>query len=226
MNIFKEVKDAVSAKEAASFYGLKINSNGMCCCPFHDDRHPSMKVDKRFHCFGCQADGDVIDLVQKMFGLTTMEAVHKLIGDFHLDISTGRKESVHERNIRIRRMKAKEHEINVRRAYAEELRQFRLKLIDVFNTFRDWESSYSPTETKWEEGSVDERYITAINNKESVEYILDILDFGEDEEIYEEYKHREEIIRAYERKITYAEQRSAERSGKRTATGRESERIA
>ena len=226
MNIFKEVKDAVSAKEAASFYGLKINRNGMCCCPFHDDRHPSMKVDERFHCFGCQADGDVIDLVQKMFGLSAMEAVHKLIGDFHLDISTGRKESTHERNIRIRRMKTKEHEINVRRAYAEELRQFRLKLIDVFNTFRDWESSYSPTGPQWDAGSVDERYITAINNKESVEYILDILDFGEDEEIYEEYKHREEIIRAYERKITYAEQRSAERSGERTATGRESERIA
>jgi hypothetical protein len=226
MNIFKEVKDAVSAKEAASFYGLKINSNGMCCCPFHDDRHPSMKVDKRFHCFGCQADGDVIDLIQKMFGLTTMEAVHKLIGDFHLDISTGRKESAHERNIRIRRIRTKEHEINVRRAYAEELRQFRLKLIDIFNTYRDWELSYSPTGTQWEEGSVDERYITAINNKESVEYILDILDFGEDEEIYEEYKHREEIIRAYERKITDAEQKSAERSGERTTPDRESERIA
>lgn len=226
MNIFKEVKDAVSAKEAASFYGLKINSNGMCCCPFHDDRHPSMKVDERFHCFGCQADGDVIDLVQKMFGLTTMEAVHKLISDFHLDISTGRKESAHERNIRIRRIRTKEHEINVRRAYAEELRQFRLKLIDVFSVLRNWELSYSPTGAEWEEGYVDERYITAVSNKESVEYILDILDFGEDEEIYEEYKHREEIIRAYERKITDAEQKSAERSGERTTPDRESERIA
>ena len=29
----------------------------MACCPFHDDKHPSMKVDRRFHCFGCQADG-------------------------------------------------------------------------------------------------------------------------------------------------------------------------
>ena len=34
----------------------------MACCPFHDDKHPSMKVDRRFHCFGCQTDGDVIDL--------------------------------------------------------------------------------------------------------------------------------------------------------------------
>ena len=33
----------------------------MACCPFHDDKNPSMKVDQRFHCFGCGADGDVID---------------------------------------------------------------------------------------------------------------------------------------------------------------------
>ena len=24
----------------------------MCVCPFHDDKNPSMKVDRRFHCFG------------------------------------------------------------------------------------------------------------------------------------------------------------------------------
>lgn len=41
----------------------------MACCPFHDDKHPSMKVDRRFHCFGCQADGDVIDFTARLFGL-------------------------------------------------------------------------------------------------------------------------------------------------------------
>ena len=40
----------------------------MACCPFHDDKHPSMKVDRRFHCFGCQADGDVIDFTARLFG--------------------------------------------------------------------------------------------------------------------------------------------------------------
>ena len=38
----------------------------MCVCPFHDDKNPSMKVDRRFHCFGCQADGDVIDFVSRL----------------------------------------------------------------------------------------------------------------------------------------------------------------
>ena len=45
MNIFQTVKENVTARQAAEQYGLKVNKNGMICCPFHDDRHPSMKVD-------------------------------------------------------------------------------------------------------------------------------------------------------------------------------------
>ena len=41
-----------------------------------------MKVDKRFHCFGCQEDGDVIDFVGKLFGLSPKRAAEKLAEDF------------------------------------------------------------------------------------------------------------------------------------------------
>ena len=82
--MFQEIKDAVSTRKAASFYGLKIGRGGMACCPFHNDKHPSMKVDKRFHCFGCGADGDVINFVQKMFSMDAKQAAFKLIDDFHL----------------------------------------------------------------------------------------------------------------------------------------------
>lgn len=54
----------------------------MACCPFHDDKHPSMKVDRRFHCFGCQADGDVIDFTARLFGLNKKDAALKLAEDF------------------------------------------------------------------------------------------------------------------------------------------------
>jgi hypothetical protein len=49
---------------------------------------------------------------------------------------------------------------------------------------------------------IDRRYSTALYYKNRIEYILDVLDYGEDEEIYEEYKHRKETIDYYERKIT------------------------
>ena len=51
---------------AAEMHGLKVRRNNMVSRPFHNDRTPSMKVDKRFHCFGCGADGDVIDFVSRL----------------------------------------------------------------------------------------------------------------------------------------------------------------
>ena len=46
MSIFQSVKVSVTARQAAEQYGVKVNRNGMVCCPFHKDRHPSMKVEK------------------------------------------------------------------------------------------------------------------------------------------------------------------------------------
>ena len=75
MNLFETVKSAVTVKQAAEYYGCKVNRGDMICCPFHDDRHPSMKLnEKYFYCFGCGATGDVIDLVARLFGLSSFEA--------------------------------------------------------------------------------------------------------------------------------------------------------
>ena len=62
---FKAIKCLVTAREAAEHYGLTVDSRGMALCPFHDDHNPSMKLDERFHCFGCGEDGDVIDFTAK-----------------------------------------------------------------------------------------------------------------------------------------------------------------
>ena len=80
--MFEAVKQAVPTRQAAESYGVRVGRNGMVCCPFHDDKHPSMKVDRRFHCFGCQADGDVIDFTARLFGLNKKEAALKLAEDF------------------------------------------------------------------------------------------------------------------------------------------------
>ena len=58
MNVFEAVKQSVTTRQAAEHYGIWVGRNGMAVCPFHSDKTPSLKVDRRFHCFGCQADGD------------------------------------------------------------------------------------------------------------------------------------------------------------------------
>ena len=81
-NVFEAVKQSVSTREAAAFYGIEVKRNGMACCPFHDDKNPSMKVDQRFHCFGCGEDGDVIDFTAKLFNLSPKEAPERIAKTF------------------------------------------------------------------------------------------------------------------------------------------------
>ena len=83
-NIFLAVKEAVTARQAAEAYGIPVTRNGMARCPFHEDHHPSMKIDERYYCFGCHETGDVIDFTAKLFGLSLYEAARKLAADFHV----------------------------------------------------------------------------------------------------------------------------------------------
>ena len=86
MTLFETVKHSVTVKQAAEHYGFEVNRGDMICCPFHDDRHPSMKLNRDyFYCFGCGATGDVIDFVARLFGLSSYEAAKKLAYDFGID---------------------------------------------------------------------------------------------------------------------------------------------
>ena len=82
MDLFTQIKTAVSVKEAAEHYGLEARRD-MVCCPFHNDRTPSMRLNEDyFYCFGCGATGDVIDLVARLFHLPPAEAAKRLAEDF------------------------------------------------------------------------------------------------------------------------------------------------
>ena len=89
MNQFETIKAAVTPRQVAEHYGLRVLPNGMTCCPFHEDRHPSMKLNKDyFFCFGCGASGDVIDFTARLFGLSPYAAAQKLETDFRIDAET------------------------------------------------------------------------------------------------------------------------------------------
>ena len=85
MNVFEFVKQNVTARQVADYYGIPVNRHGLACCPFHNDRHPSMKIDVRFYCFACGQKGDAINFVEKYFGLSPKDAALKICQDFGLD---------------------------------------------------------------------------------------------------------------------------------------------
>lgn len=88
MTIFEEVKELVDVPTAARHYGIEVRRDNMCLCPFHNERTPSCKLyEKNYHCFGCHDHGDVIRLVQELFGLNPIEAVKQLNNDFNLSLN-------------------------------------------------------------------------------------------------------------------------------------------
>lgn len=88
---YEEVKQRLSMRQVAERYGCKVQRNGLCLCPFHEDTHPSMKIypdDKGFYCWVCQKGGDVVKFVGLLYGLRNEEACKRLIDDFSLPVCT------------------------------------------------------------------------------------------------------------------------------------------
>ena len=179
-SVFEVVKQSVTVREAAELYGIAVGRGGMACCPFHDDRHPSMKVDTRFHCFGCGADGDVINFTARLYGLSPKEAAEKLAQDFGLAYDS--KAPPRRRYIRQRSEGQKFRE---NRDHA-----FRV-LADYYHLLRKWETDYSP---KTPEENPHPRFMEAIQRKDYIGYLLDFfLEDGSEEQKLWLAEHQSEI---------------------------------
>lgn len=193
MNVFEAVKQSVTTRQAAEHYGIRVNRSGMCACPFHNDKTPSMKVDRRFHCFGCQADGDVIDFVSRLTGTGTREAAVMLAQDFSIPYEdrtpTGR-----SRPIPKAPPETPEQQFKRMERYA-----FRV-LSDYYHLLRRWEKDLAPQtpEEAW-----NPLFTEALQNKTKIEYLLDTLLFSGMEE-------RASLITEYGKEVKRLERRMAE----------------
>ena len=185
-NVFEAVKQSVSTREAAAFYGIEVKRNGMACCPFHDDKNPSMKVDQRFHCFGCGADGDVIDFTAKLFDLSPKEAAEKLAQDFGL---------IYDSQVPLRRRYVRQ------KTEAQQFREDRQRcyriLSDYYYLLKKWEADNSPQTPEKEPHP---RFVEAIQKKTYVEYLLDLF-------LYESEEEQKAWIAEHTAEITYLERR-------------------
>ena len=81
------IKDRLTMRDVLRQYGYEPNRAGFICCPFHNEKTPSMKIfEKDYHCFGCGEHGDVISFVQKLFNLLFPETLKKIDVDFGLNL--------------------------------------------------------------------------------------------------------------------------------------------
>ena len=179
-SVFEVVKQSVTAREAAELYGIAVGCGGMACCPFHDDRHPSMKVDTRFHCFGCGADGDVIDFTARLYDLSPKGAAEKLAQDFGLSYDSKapiRRSYVRQKTEAQVRKEKREHGWRV--------------LTDYYHLLRKWEADYSP---KTADEDPHPRFLEAVQKKDYMGYLLDtFLDSSTEEQDQWIAEHTAEI---------------------------------
>lgn len=155
MKLFESVKAAVPLRQAAEHYGLRVLPNGMACCPFHRDRHPSLKLNEDyFFCFGCGASGDVIDFTARLFGISLKDAAEKLAADFGV--------SEDARQVSVRQNPFRLDELQCRRV-----------LTDYLHLLKEWKTCYAP---KTPEDSLDDRFVESCQQYDRIAGLLEMLD--------------------------------------------------
>ena len=165
MTLFETVKNSITVKQAAEHYSFEVNRGDMICCPFHDDRHPSMKLNRDyFYCFGCGATGDVIDFVVRLFGLSSYEAAKKLAYDFGIDPD------------KPPAAMALKKPYPLARAFRNDEIYCQRVLCDYLHLLEEWKAKYAPQSPKDDR---DDRFVEACQMIEYVNYLLDVLMFAE-----------------------------------------------
>ncbi|MBR3431212.1 MAG: DNA primase [Clostridia bacterium] len=161
-SIFQRVKSVITPKQAATRYGLNVQQGDWICCPFHHDRHPSMKLyPDHYHCFSCKATGDVINLTAELLQVSPYEAARKLESDFnaggcsgiaHVKATTGKYFVLDSSQIRWL-----SHATDVLRSARDVL--------------EDWKSAFAPRtpDEYW-----DPHFVEACHRLPLIEYMLDL----------------------------------------------------
>ena len=190
---YEKIKKAVSAREAAEAYGIRVNRSGMACCPFHDDHVPSMKVDQNFICFGCQEKGDVIRFASKLFGLPPYDAAGKLIEDMGLTVTAENRPEV-QPGIR----KKAKRERAEKQLFDQAVDRIYNVFCDYYRLLNEWAEAYAPV-------SPDEDFhplfVEAMHKRDYVAYLLDLLFDGSEEEKAHAVIDKGKEVDALERRI-------------------------
>ena len=186
-NVFETVKQSVTIREAAERYGIEVKRGGMACCPFHDDKNPSMKLNEEyFYCFGCGATGDVIDLTARLYNLSPKEAAEKLAQDFGL---------IYDSQAPPRRNYV--HQKTEARKFREDRQRCYRVLSDYYYLLKKWEADRSP---RTPEEEPHPRFVEAIQKKPYVDYLLDLF-------LYESEEEQKAWIAEHTAEITHLERR-------------------
>lgn len=190
MTIFDDIKELVDVPTAARSYGVEVHRGNMALCPFHRERHPSMKLyADHYHCFGCQAHGDVITLVQELFGVSAMDAVRQINSDFSLCLDVDKPPdmtAVNRRRTEIARQKAE-------KVRSEQMYDILLRYYTLLDKYK---IRYAP---KTPDHEINERFVYALQNIGYAKYLLETFDRSDTAQHKKMKTEAEKIEREYKK---------------------------
>ena len=211
MNIFEEVKRRLTMREAAERYGHTPNRKGFICCPFHEEKTPSCKVDDNgFYCFGCGAHGDIIEFVRRLKGYTKpIEAAQELATLLGISIQNDWKPAkpspVTPETVTPAQMR--QHLQQWQQQTFRELLEARNELDEVLKSYK--------------QGHEDARFHAALAIRTEIMYILDELAAPTEPELISIYEDKGRDINAF---IAKRRRALSERQGSCSVNGCGSER--
>jgi DNA primase len=118
------IERVVQAADLSSLIGdyvslKKKGANWEACCPFHEEKTPSFKVNPAkgiYKCFGCGKGGDAISFVMDIESLSYPEAIRSLAKRFNVEIEES---SPEQRQEDLQRQSEKES-VQIAAAFAQE----------------------------------------------------------------------------------------------------------
>ena len=199
MSYFQTLKDQITCRDAAEKYGLEVNRSGMARCPFHEDRNPSMKLSRGFHCFGCGAQGDVITFVSRLFEISSGDAARRLAADFDIPLyPRGPPAAVVPDS-------------------GEDLMRWGSSAKEILHHYYDllvlWKQELRPANP---DDPCHPLFVEALQKQEDIREMIHILEFGSRKEQQEIYNYYRKTVKLIDRKLrTHAHERDLPESEER-----------
>lgn len=168
------IKREITCSDFAGKIGLEVNRAGFCCCPFHAEKTPSMKIYKdtnSFYCFACHAGGDVITMAKLYYKVGFSEAIKILAEQFGLHSS----EDAHTSRENSLRMAVEDAK---RKSLAEKQKRFR-DAVEAeywiwFERWLDRERAIAEYAPKSMNEEFDEKFVKALRERTEIKHNLEI----------------------------------------------------